>query len=110
MAGRPVTGITFFRHINDDQLKWASDFPQLRSLSVSGEITDAGLTTIGKLTELEYLSISDASITDAGLASLEPLTKLRFFFLNNVRITDNGIRHIAQLRRDCFKTSVELGE
>lgn len=59
------------------------------------KVTDAGLATIGKMTNLERLHLENTAVTDAGLAQLSGLTKLEYLNLYGTKVTDAGIAKLA---------------
>ncbi len=61
-------------------------------------ISDLGLKAIGKMKNLESLSlIGNFQITDDGLAYLSSLTHLKTLYLDCTGITDEGLRHLSGL-------------
>jgi hypothetical protein len=68
------------------------DRTQLRQLFVRshlGEMTDAGLAHLGRLTQLTRLSVWGPRITGEGLAQLQTLTGLKRLDLTRTRISDD---------------------
>jgi hypothetical protein len=59
------------QQISDACVPVLCELPRLESLSLSGNITDAGLARIAELPELRSLSIVNTRITGEGLAALE---------------------------------------
>jgi uncharacterized membrane protein len=59
------------------------------------KVTDAGLATIVKMTNLERLHLENTAITDAGLAQLAGLGKLEYLNLYGTKVTDAGIAALA---------------
>jgi hypothetical protein len=79
-----------------------SRLPELRELDVansplySGEeapwpLTDAMLTSVSSLNDLEQLTLRDLRITDEGLARLAKLPKLKQLDLSGTQVTDESI-------------------
>jgi internalin A len=67
----------------------------IRSLTPALGLTDEGMVTIGKLSELEFLSLEkQTAVTDAGCKHLANLKKLKGIGFTNTRITDAGIEHL----------------
>jgi len=62
-------------------------------------ITDAELTHLQCLTNLEELSLADTRISDAGLANLEALTNIKHLQLENTAISDAGLVSLKSFRR-----------
>ena len=71
----------------------------LRSLTLSNpNITDAGLTGIGELKQLEDLRIGGATkITDAGMKSVKVVKSLQKLDLQGVPLTDAGLDALLSL-------------
>lgn len=74
----------------------------LKGLHVGGEITDEDVVEVGKLTGLEKLSLYSGSMTDAGLSPLGRLINLQVFEFGGEQITDQSLRHLAGLE-DLYK-------
>jgi hypothetical protein len=75
-----------------------SQLKSLKSLSVSCNISDAGLKIIGASTELRWLGFDSARmLSDSGLASLADLKKLQFLRLKDCRITGVGFKELTGL-------------
>jgi hypothetical protein len=49
------------------------------------------------LSQLQWLSLSDAPVTDAGLEHVEGLTQLRWLQLDGTQVTDAGLEHLKRL-------------
>ncbi len=62
------------------------------------KITDAGLATIAKMTNLERLHLENTAVTDAGIAQLAGLTKLEYLNFYGTKVTDAGIAKLAALK------------
>ena len=71
--------------------------PTLRHLSLTGGITDNGIDTICRLTNLESLELDGGRFTSAGLARLSELHDLRSLAINNTPISEEGARQIGRL-------------
>jgi uncharacterized membrane protein len=63
----------------------------------STHITDAGLTSVGKMANLKRLRLDRTAITDAGLAQLKHLKKLEYLNLYGTAVTDAGLQTLAGL-------------
>ncbi len=59
------------------------------------QISDAGLKTVGNLTNLTRLSLENTAVTDAGLASIARLPHLQYLNLYRTKVTDRGILQLA---------------
>lgn len=79
----------YFRHsVADDELRYMTKWKKLKELRVEhrapydrtdpsfGDLTDAGLAHLGKLTGLRELSVKGSNLTAAGLANLAKLTNV----------------------------------
>lgn len=78
------------------------DVPGLRVLQLDhadNKVTDAGMTTIAKLTQLEHLRIRGGSIGDEGLQILSTMPNLRFLNLPQGKFTDAGLAQLQKLPR-----------
>lgn len=83
--------------ISDRGLSLLGKLKNLQTLHLrDAKITDAGLSAIGHLTELEDLDLSGAAIGDQGLAHLHSLTKLRELTVNSTNISEQGVARMKQ--------------
>jgi hypothetical protein len=115
--------LAYFKSLIEDfEPKTPEELDELSELAVSGNVDDAGLAHLARLTNLEGLSITDAprvrgngltalkshvrlrrlslartAVGDAGLAHLEPLTRLESLNLAGTRVTSAGIAHLKPL-------------
>ena len=64
-------------------------------------VTDAGLDTISKLAELEYLNLVGTAVTDEGLKKLEGLPKLRKLYLWQSKVTKAGADALKAKLPEC---------
>ena len=62
------------------------------------KITDASLTEIGKLKNLNKLHLEYTSVTDAGLQNLKTLPYLEYLNLIGTKVTDSGLQNLANLK------------
>jgi hypothetical protein len=70
--------------------------PQLAWVDLArSKVTDTGLATIAKMTNLERLHLENTAVTDAGLAQLKGLAKLEYLNLYGTKVTDAGIAGLA---------------
>jgi hypothetical protein len=86
--------------INDAFLKeFLARFPKVNRLYLRGTpaITDDGLATLGKQTDLHKLIIVSPKVTDRGLEHLAKLNRLESLFVRSEMVTDQSIETIAQL-------------
>lgn len=68
--------------------------------------TDARLTYLKGLTNLQELSLQSGAVTDAGLAQLKALPALRRLDLAGTKVTDKGLAQLAKFPK---LESVDLG-
>ncbi len=59
------------------------------------QITDAGISTLAKLPNLERLHLENTKIGDAGIAQLAGLQKLEYLNLYGTKVTDAGLAKLA---------------
>ena len=59
-------------------------------------LTDAALTHLSALKELEYLNLYGTSVTDAGLDRLKPLARLRQLYLWQTKVTPEGAKAFGE--------------
>jgi len=84
--------------ITDDVLARVAKLDHVTSLSLNGSrsLTDVGLSTIARMSQLKHLNLSDTNITDRGLEVLRHLPQLETFEMTWHRgATDTGL---AQLK------------
>lgn len=93
--------VTLYRKDSVDAIltRLAADFPdQITWLDVKDtQLSDNGLTEVGKLKNLTRLRAEKTAVTDAGLANLQELTYLESLNLYGTSITDEGLAHLANL-------------
>ena len=85
-------------NIDDTVLQIFSQLSKLRTLSISGELTDKGMSYLRYLGHLESLSIEAKDVGDEGLLSLRFLPKLKMLAFESCReITDQGIAQLEHV-------------
>ena len=62
------------------------------------QVTDAALTQIAKLKNLQKLHLEQTNVTDAGLKQLKDLNNLEYLNLYGTAITDAGLTELAGLK------------
>ena len=62
-----------------------------------GDIDDQGIASIGKLTDLNSLQLTNMPVTDAGFGSIGKLTHLSSLQFENVPVSDRGFAELGQL-------------
>jgi uncharacterized membrane protein/mono/diheme cytochrome c family protein len=73
--------------------------PQLVWLKLSDtQITDAALSEVAKLKNLNKLHLEETSVGDAGLKQLKNLPYLEYLNLVGTKVTDAGLLHLANLK------------
>lgn len=60
-------------------------------------ISNADLSKLAKLTELQSLNLSNTDIDDSGLLALTDLKKLTYLNLNGTKVTDSGINLLSKI-------------
>lgn len=66
-----------------------------------GDITDAAMTLLSAVPDLEDLDLRDSAVTDAGVASLSKLPDLRRLDLRGSAVTDGGVARLAAALPNC---------
>lgn len=72
-----------------DQLKWCTNMTRLNLKNTA--ITNASISKIGTLQQLEYLNIVGTKITDDGLLGLNPGNSLKKIYCWNTGISEKGV-------------------
>ncbi len=81
--------------ITDADLSLLKLLPQLQTLDITDQrVTDAGIEQLAGLANLQRLSLDDAQVTDAGLMRLAGLTNLQRLWLDSPRVTERGIQKL----------------
>lgn len=98
-SGQPVLAVNLSRGTAADaDLEHLRALPHVAYLYLEDAyLTDAGLTVVGELRELQTLDLRFTSIGDAGLAHLGRLQQLRSLNLTNTKVADTGLEHLKQL-------------
>ena len=65
-------------------------------------VTDAGLTHLRGMRQLQELSLNGSQVTDAGLENLNGLTELQMLRLKNVKVTSAGIEKLCKALPGCY--------
>lgn len=75
-----------------------ADFARLKELDLDNTpVTDAGLASLGRLTNLRILHLDRTAVTCEGLTSLRGLPDIEELYLMQTNVTDLGLEHLAQL-------------
>lgn len=106
---RPVLEVRFEEayedSVRDEQLqgklKGLFELKHLRSLTIhSNRVTDAGLSGLGRLKNLESLNLGAClSVTDATLKEIAGLTELRTLDLSFTSVTSQGFKQLTGLKK-----------
>jgi hypothetical protein len=93
---RSLEGISGIRHLGlgEEELRDFSRDP----IPQTGRITDAGLSHLMNLKDLQSLHIRGLPITDAGLEPLSRLSGLHTLFLNRTKVRGPGLGRLKSLR------------
>ena len=62
-------------------------------------VSDAGLESVGRLTNLKKLHLEKTTVTDDGLAHLTDLTQLEYLNLYGTGVSDSGLLHLSGLTK-----------
>jgi Leucine-rich repeat (LRR) protein/peroxiredoxin len=92
-----------------------AELSNLTSLRFQGHIDDVGLEYLGRLSQVEELTLDDCVATDAGMEYLAGMKNLRTLVLDDYRVTDRGLAVLAEMTKleslgldDCQLTAVGL--
>jgi mono/diheme cytochrome c family protein/uncharacterized membrane protein len=92
--------------ITDAALTQLAQLANLQKLHLEHtRITDAGLKSLSSLPQLEYLNLYATDITDAGLTTIATLPALRSVYLWQTRVTPAGIATLQRARPDLLISS-----
>lgn len=85
--------------VNDEGMEYITDLSHLESLNLGNtRISDKGLECLKDQEHLTVLRIDRCTgVTDAGLSHLTEIAELQELDLSSTPITDHGLRHISQL-------------
>ena len=102
-------GVDSFGHVtyvilgpggSDAEMTKIGHLSELEQLDLGGSrVTDAGLSSVSNLSNLRGLALDGNAITDAGLMPLRGLHRLRSLVLRNTAVTDAGLKHLKGLTR-----------
>jgi uncharacterized membrane protein len=78
----------------------------------NSNVTDAGLESIGQMTNLTHLRLNNTAITDAGLEHISNLYQLEYLNLYGTGITDKGLSTLRRLKnlKSVFLFGTEVTE
>lgn len=83
--------------LGNADLKAVASLTSLRSLSLNGNFTDAGLEPLGDLLHLETLDLTMSDVTGEGLVHLAECQELRELRLPG-SVTDDGLKAVAAFK------------
>ena len=63
---------------------------KLQFLGFVSPVSDAGLKELGKLDQLQTLTLTNSLVTDAGMKELKSLKNLEMLSLNQTKVTARG--------------------
>ena len=89
-------------NLTDAELEQVGKLTELHTLKLLGDdvnVTDAGLANLKGLTQLQQLHLAAPNVTDAGLENLQGLTQLETLVLMDARVTDAGLENLNRLTR-----------
>jgi uncharacterized protein (TIGR03067 family) len=95
---RRISNEKFHAPLRDEHLPQLETLEHLGKLNIeSGQITDTGLASIGKMTSLEFLALGSDRISDAGLAQLKSLRNLKSLFVASSKVRGEFLAELADL-------------
>jgi formylglycine-generating enzyme required for sulfatase activity len=87
---------------SDDAMAHLGRMPQLERVSVSGEkVTDTGVKHLAGLRKLKTVCLSGTSVSDEGVRRFESLADLEQLYLTHTQVTDQGIRQLESMLPGC---------
>jgi internalin A len=94
-----VSRVSIFLRCTDDELDYIGRLSQVDTLSLPcARISDTGLAPLAGLWRLHTLNLWGNQVTDAGLVHLRGLNRLRWLCLDQTKVTDLGLKQLAVLR------------
>ena len=94
-----VARVEIFFTCTDKELVHVGRLSQVDTLSLPiARLSDAGLAHLEGLWRLQTLNLWGNQVTDAGLVHLRGLSRLRWLCLDRTEVTDRGLRQLAGLR------------
>ena len=87
--------------VQDEHLQTIGQLSELRKLDLSqNQVTDEGITLLMGLSQLEYLNVYGNEITDEALATLLQLSNLKRLYLRETKVTLQGIHQLIEQKPD----------
>ncbi|MFN8555012.1 MAG: hypothetical protein U0103_26380 [Candidatus Obscuribacterales bacterium] len=86
--------------VDDEVLAHLHGHKHLKELHIvaAGKVTNAGLTYLENLQNLEWLNLDAVAINDKGLFFLQQMSRLKGLQLTNAFLTGCGIEHLLELK------------
>jgi hypothetical protein len=82
----------------NSDLAFLDKMPRLRSLNLLGSVTDSQMARIGRLHDLEFLSLEGHEMTDDGLSHIQSSVGLKTLqIMLPTSLTDRGLAHLERL-------------
>ncbi len=98
--GQPVDAVYWtFANATDHDLAILKNFKRLKSLGMTGNMTDAGMINLKGLTHLKFIMLGGSKITDKGLRHIAGLTEVRILALHNTTVTNDGLRYLKGMKK-----------
>lgn len=82
--------------VGDEQLGVLRSWPQLKRLVLGAQVTDAGLSEVGSLRNLEDVAFLKSNVTDAGMEHIIGLPKLRSLQISGCQVSTEMWQRIAR--------------
>ncbi len=87
--------------VSDATLTQVAKLKNLQKLHLEQtKITDAGLSQLRDLTHLEYLNLYGTSVSDAGLSEVASFKQLKTVYLWQTKVSEAGIANLKKARPD----------
>lgn len=97
--------------IGDDDLIAFPSLRRLWTLELSGApITDRGVASLARHSELAYLFLAFTEITDASISHLAAMKRLAMLNVTGTQLTHAGFKDLCRLLPDCLITHSEFGK
>jgi len=102
LKGKPV-GKTIVRDpVRDEDLACLANLKRLKSFKTGygtkGQISNAGMSYLAELTNMEWLILYGSNLTDDGLRYLANMKKLNMLFIDSGKFTDKGLHHLEDIK------------
>ncbi len=85
--------------LSDRAFAQLGNLTELTNLSIEFPITDAGISHLEGLSDLEFLSLEGPSVTERGLTVISAFTQLRQLTLRSFQLNDATMQRISRLNR-----------